>query len=268
MALKICITCSCFTSSHDKHAGPWLFIKIQTWPLRRNYLTTETRPFPQVQHPVWAAAQILKDTSKRQDACAWPTPPFFSSFPLHRRAECKCHSFEKSSQVQVLPPHISLTSVNVVATAPGYLLNARCTFAEIIRSISQRKGKQLNLQNKGHWSRYFWGGPAQNSVQNTATREQTPPPSISSRRGPRVSSVSRSYCGADRWDVPLRPETSTIIMPQRTPDRLLETVYTASTTSVLWENLHLAYALTTVPKSFHSQVIKEIIDPALVQTNN
>lgn len=194
--------------------------------------------------------------------------PFFFPFPLHRRAECKCHSFEKSSQVQVLPSHISLTSVNVVAMAPGYLLNARCTFAEIIRSISQREGKQLNLQNKGHWSRYFWGGPAQNSVQNSATREQTPPRSISLRRGPRVSSVSRSYCGADRWDVPLRLETSAIIMPQHTPDRLVETVDTANSTSVLWENLHLAYALMTVPKSFNSQVIKEIIDPASVQTNN
>lgn len=76
-------------------------------------------------------------------------------FPLHRRAGCKCHSFEKSSQVQVLPPYISLTPVNVVAMALGYLLNARRTFAEIIRSISQRRGKQLHLQNKGHWSRYF-----------------------------------------------------------------------------------------------------------------
>lgn len=197
----------------------------------------------------------------------WPTS-LFSPFPLHRRAGCKCHSFEKSSQVQVLPPYFSLTSVNVVAMAPGYLLNTRCAFAEIIRSISQRGGKQLNLQNKGHWSRYFWGGPAQNSVHNNATRQQTPPRSISLRRGPRVSSVSRSYCGADRWDVPLRLETSVIIMPQHTPDRLLETVYTANSTSVLWENLHLTYALMTVPKSFNSQVIKKIIDPPLVQTNN
>lgn len=91
-------------------------------------------------------------------------------FPLHRRAGCKCHSFEKSSQVQVLAPYISLTSANVAAMAPGYLLNARRTFAEIIRSISQRKGKQLNLQNKGHWSRYFWGA-AQNSVFETTRLE-------------------------------------------------------------------------------------------------
>lgn len=83
-----------------------------------------------------------------------------------------------------------------------------------------------------------------------------------------MSSVSRSHCGADRWDVPLRVETSAIIMPQHTADRLLETVYTANSTSVLGENLPLAYALMTVPKSFNSQVIKEIIDPALVQTNN
>lgn len=89
------------------------------------------------------------------------------SFPLHRRAECKCHSFEKSGQVQVLPPYISLTPVNVVAMAPGYLLNARRTFAEIIRSISQREGKQLHLQNKGQWSRYFWGAAAQNRVFGT-----------------------------------------------------------------------------------------------------
>lgn len=30
VALKICIICSCLTSSDDKHAGLWLFIKIQT----------------------------------------------------------------------------------------------------------------------------------------------------------------------------------------------------------------------------------------------
>lgn len=43
---------------------------------------------------------------------------------------------------QVLPPYISLTFVNVVAMAPGYLLNAQCTFAKIIiRSISQRAAK-------------------------------------------------------------------------------------------------------------------------------
>lgn len=47
----------------------------------------------------------------------------------------------KSNKVQVLAPYISLTFVNVVAMALGYLLNAQCTFAEIIRSISQRKAK-------------------------------------------------------------------------------------------------------------------------------
>lgn len=116
---------------------------------------------------------------------------FFFPFPLHWRAKCKCHSFEKSSQVQVLPPYISLTSVNVVAMAPGYLLNARCTFAEIIRSISQRKGKQLNLQNKGHWSRYFWGAATQNNVGNNKTREGTLPQNISLHWGVHMSSVSR-----------------------------------------------------------------------------
>lgn len=50
-------------------------------------------------------------------------------------------ALKSQAKVQVLPPHISLTSVNVVAVAPGYLLNAHCTFAEIIRSISQRKTK-------------------------------------------------------------------------------------------------------------------------------
>lgn len=36
----------------------------------------------------------------------------------------------------VLPPRVSLTFANVVAMAPGYLLNTQCSFAEIIRSIS------------------------------------------------------------------------------------------------------------------------------------
>lgn len=74
---------------------------------------------------------------------AWETRVFglLCSFYCNRRIRCKCHSFEKSSKVQVLPPYISLTLVNVVAMAPGYLPNTLCTFAEIIRSISQWKGK-------------------------------------------------------------------------------------------------------------------------------
>lgn len=50
-------------------------------------------------------------------------------------------AFKSKSKVQVLPPYISLTFVNAVSMAPGYLLNAQCTFAEIIRSISQREAK-------------------------------------------------------------------------------------------------------------------------------
>lgn len=67
--------------------------------------------------------------------------PIIFSFHRNWRTRCKCHSFEKSSKVQVLPPYISLTLVNVVAMAPGYLPTTLCTFAEIIRSISQWKGK-------------------------------------------------------------------------------------------------------------------------------
>lgn len=82
-----------------------------------------------------------EDGGKNREA--WETRVFGLLCSFHRnwRTGCKCHSFEKSSKVQVLPPYISLTLVNVVAMAPGYLPNTLCTFAEIIRSISQWKGK-------------------------------------------------------------------------------------------------------------------------------
>lgn len=134
-----------------RHARLWLFF------FNKNYKLVSTS----------SMGSLNLNRDKWEIRCGYVASYFFFfPFPLHWRAKCKCHSFEKSSQVQVLPPYISLTSVNVVAMAPGYLLNARCTFAEIIRSISQRKGKQLNLQNKGHWSRYFWGAPTQNNVGN------------------------------------------------------------------------------------------------------
>lgn len=77
VALKICIICSCLTSSDDKHAGLWLFIKIQTCGWEGKNLTTETSLFLRAQYPDWAAAQILEDTSERRDVAAWPRSLFF-----------------------------------------------------------------------------------------------------------------------------------------------------------------------------------------------
>lgn len=169
------------------------FIKNYKLAQRGKNITKWKKPASAVPSQTSSMGSLNLNRNKWEIRCGYMASNFFfSPSPLHWRAKCKCHSFEKSSQVQVLPPYISLTSVNVVAMAPGYLLNARCTFAEIIRSISQRKGKQLNLQNKGHWSRYFWGAPSQNNVGNNQTREGTPPRNISLHWGVRMSSVSRS----------------------------------------------------------------------------
>lgn len=94
-------------------------------------------------------------------------------FPLHRRAKCKCHSFQTQNKFRVLLPNISLTFVNVVAMAPGCLFNAQCTFAEI-GSISLRREKNcLICRMKGHCSCYFWGALTENGVQNNKLRRNT-----------------------------------------------------------------------------------------------